>query len=156
MKIATISRDEFLNLPDEELFKHAFPADFSEIVGKRYDIKLKTISKWTLGQRSVFMFIALYYHNTQGWESFLNAYSDAFHLGFMEDLKNGLKYLEDEKLLSIVNSIEEVWAIDNNMDLQREQFITLDDEYEKTKYTSLANAAGYIRDNPDEFIIFKE
>lgn len=154
--LVPIDCNELQAYGNEDLIKHALPEIISKIRGKHPDFKKQVIDTLTRGQKSLFMFLTVYYHNVLGLKSFVNGYSYEIDRGFLEEIRSGLEYLGCTKLLDIIIRCEKNYLSNVGTDLKSNQYEELDSEYEKIKNVSLENAANYIRNHHEEFYAITE
>jgi hypothetical protein len=153
--LASTDPDEFMRTEGEALSKLVFPEAFFQRIGKKHEYTKEVLVTLTKGQQSVFMFMTVYHHNVCGWNLFLYGLSSRIEEGLFDKLKSGLEYLGDKKLLDILLQVEERYLKEEEMNPDKNTFEDLDAAYEKIKNESLMNAAGFIKNHPDEFVIFK-
>jgi hypothetical protein len=86
--LVQIDRKFFQSVNDKELLKHILPASLRSVAGKvgggDQKYKAALIDQLTQGQRSVFMFMAIYFHNVLGGNLFLYGFSREIKDGFFE------------------------------------------------------------------------
>ena len=154
-----IGRDQFKSFEKETIFRHLFPGHMSKVFGKvgggDREYKVRLIQSMTPGQRSIFAFMAIYFHNVLGWNLFLYGFASDIEQGFFKMLKDGLNHLEDQRLNEIVTRVETRYHEIKMIDPNSNRFEDLDSEYEAVKSASLDNAVNYIKNNTDEFFIFE-
>ncbi len=112
--LVSMSQIEFDKLEDELVLSSMFQDTLSEIRGRDYAFKKSILGTLTKGQQSLFMLISIYYHNTLGWESFMNAFSIYFDDGYLDDIKEGLSYLGDDLLLNEIVLCEDIFKSNHN------------------------------------------
>ncbi len=153
---ACIDRNIFYRLDDKDLLRYVFPEEFlNTIRGKHYSYKQKALNKLSKGQYSLFMFMVVFFHNTFGWESFLSQYGYEVNNGAFDEYKSGIKYLGDEKLVDIITRCEINYCSMADFHQKQLIFINLDSEFSILKIKSLKNAANFVRNHPEEFVVFR-
>ncbi len=154
--LPTISQTHFESVEDLLLLQTVFDSSLSKIRGRDYKFKRTILDTLTKGQKSLFMFISIYHHNTMGWESFMSAFSLYFPDGYFDDIKEGITYLEDMTLLSILEECESIFYCEKDDSLKMREYKKLDDKYEFQKEKSLTHSVDFVRKRSEEFVIFSD
>lgn len=148
-----ISKDLFDTLEDEALLRAVFDSSLSQIRGRDYAFKRSVLETLTAGQRSLFMFISLFYHNTLGLEKFMTAFSFYFPEGYLTDIREGLIYLETRELSELIEQCGNIFYSAENDNVKAREYRALDEMYDSIKEKSLRCAVNFIRTHSDEFVI---
>lgn len=138
--LVRVDKATFFNYSDEQIIQKIFPEDFWAIRGKDYEYKKRVVGDLNKGQRPVFVFIAVYFHNVAGWGLFFKAFEYEITRGFFNSLEESLAYLNDQKLLSIIRRGRKIY-FNKDDSLKKKAYSQLDSGYEKIKNESLKNAA---------------
>lgn len=150
-----ISRELFESLEDEALLRAVFDPSLMQIRGRDYAFKRSVLNSLTAGQRSLFMFISLFYHNTLGWEKFMNAFSLYFPEGYLWDIKEGLAYLNERELSDIIERCERLFYSSQDETEKAREYGILGELYDELKEKSLRRVVDFIRTHCDEFVVFR-
>lgn len=172
MQPVPMERTTFNSLSDERLGYACMEPTFMKIRAKSPAVKNEAIAQLSRGQRALCMFRILYDHSSKsaeeyyGWLSYL-----LDQPGYWSSVLEGLQFFEDAPLIQLLEESKELFEARNLRagtgwneaaitDLEadpelQEAVTTLYAQYQELTAHSLRIIAGYIRANPDEFIVFR-
>jgi hypothetical protein len=112
------------------------------------------LNELTKGQRNAFYLFRIYYYPTYGWENFIISFNDDLKSYMLKETKESLDFFGDNKMLKIVEQFETL--LDKNINTNQNMFEKLNKEHELIRNETLKKACDYIKNNPDEFVKFKD
>lgn len=173
MQPVPMERTTFYSLSDERLGYACMEPTFMKIRAKSPAVKNEAIAQLSRGQRALCMFRILYGHSSKsaeeyyGWLSYL-----LDQPGYWNSVLEGLQFFEDAPLIHLLEESKELFEAGNLRagkgwneaaitDLEKDAELLkavnrLYSQYQELTARSLQIIAGYIRANPNEFIVFSD
>ncbi|NQX46269.1 DUF4375 domain-containing protein [Paenibacillus tritici] len=169
----TMEREIFNSLVDERLGWACMEPTFMKIRAKSPAVKNEAIAQLGRGQRALCMFRILYGHSSKSAEEY---YAWICYLldqpGYWSSVLEGLQFFGDDKLVNLLEESKELFEARNQRtgadwgeaaitDLEKDAELLeavnrLYSQYKELTTHSLQIIAGYIRSNPNEFIVFSD
>ncbi|KAI7250121.1 hypothetical protein KC345_g11685 [Hortaea werneckii] len=168
-----MEREIFDTLSDERLGWACMEPTFMKIRGKSPEVKNEAISQLGEGQKALCMFRILYDHSHKSAEEY---YGWICYLldqpGYWNSILEGVQFFGDLPLNGLLEETRESlearnrrlglgWANASITDLDadtelREAVSGLYTQFQEITAVTLRNIAGYIRANPQEFVVFRD
>lgn len=151
-----ITKDEFRTINEPEMFFQRIMGNVLPAIGNKSskEEKRKVINKLTNGQRNAFYLFRIYYYPTHGWENFMKSFHDDLKSYMRKETKESLDFFGDKKMLEIFEQFETL--SDKNEEANQNKFEKLNKEHGLIRNETLKILCDYIKDNPDEFVKFKD
>jgi hypothetical protein len=110
----SISKQFYESLDEKELSYECIKPAIFQIRGEDQLAKTTVYSQLNESQKAVFSFHVYYQHAGNSAYEFLFSTKDYIESGFLEEIKKGVQYFENNELLSFLRLIEELGDVSLN------------------------------------------